>query len=250
MHSSSPDAWPPGHAWPDLAIAQLAATQRTMVTTAQLRQLGVRPRTIAGARARGRIHTVHRGVHSLVLPRARPPLAAEQAALLVIGPASVLSHHPAARVHGLRLPAPTPDVLHLTTTGPHRKGHPGLIVHRTQTLPAGEHHRVRGLPVTSVARTLVDLAPGYTDRALEPRVDQALRRTSRTKLLEAIDRHPGRPGTPRLAGLLDPARPSADAWSQAEGHLCAALARAGLPSPSQRCRSVATSPICSGGSSG
>ena len=115
--------------------------------------------------------------------------------------------------------------------GSHRRGHAGVVVHRTAALLPGEQFRAQGLRVTSVARTMVDIAPRYPARELAPLVDQALRLTSRAKLLEAVDRHPSRPGTPLLGRLLDPRRPSADTWSKAEKRLRAALHRAHLPSP-------------------
>ncbi|MGH2909684.1 MAG: type IV toxin-antitoxin system AbiEi family antitoxin domain-containing protein [Solirubrobacteraceae bacterium] len=227
IHGDASDETTP---WPDHAIAELAARQRTMVKTEQLRALGIRPRTISNALARGRLHRVHRGVHSLVLPRARPPLAAEQAALLACGPDAVLSHRSAAALHGLRLPDVPPGTIDVMVTGA-RRNRRGIVVHRTTVLSPREHHRVQGLPATSVARTLVDLAPLYDARRLAPLVDQALRMTSRAKLIEALDRHPRRPGTPRLRRLLDPARPSADTWSKAEARLLAAIRRARLPTP-------------------
>jgi len=168
-------------------------------------------------------------VYSVVLPQARPPFAAEQAALLACGPTAVLSHESAARVHGLRLPAHTSDV-HVTVTDSDRS-RPGIQIHKTRTLHRGEHHRVQGLPTTSIARTLVDLAPQYTSRQLAPLVDQALRITSRARMSETLERHPRRPGTSRLRALLDPQRPSEDTWSKAEARLLAAIRRARLPMP-------------------
>jgi hypothetical protein len=102
MHRFDDDAWHQTHAWPDRAIADLADRQRTMVTTAQLRELGITSRAIGKALARGRLHGVHHGVYSLVLRRSRPAFAAEQAALLACGARAVLSHHTAAVIHGLR----------------------------------------------------------------------------------------------------------------------------------------------------
>lgn len=165
----------------------------------------------------------------MVAARARPPLAAEQAALLACGPTAMLSHHSAARVDGLRLPARVTRI-HVTVTDSDR-AHPGIEVHTTTVLHRHEHHRVQGLAVTSVARTLIDLAPYYTAHQLAPLVDQALRITSRAKLIEALDRHPRRAGVRRLRPLLDPDRPSAVTWSKAEARLLAALRRAGLPTP-------------------
>lgn len=216
--------------WPDEAVGEIAGRQRAVISRRQLLAIGISPDTIERARARRRLHSVHQGVYSLVAPRARPPLAAEQAALLACGPGALLSHHSAARLHGLRIGGRAQPI-HVTTTDSHRRTRAGIVVHRTIKLPRREHHRVQGLPATSVARTLLDLAPLLSDRQLAPLVDQALRGTSRTRLLETLDRHPRRPGTPRLRRLLDPARPSEDTWSKAEARLLAAIRRAHLPTP-------------------
>ncbi len=231
MDAKSDRAGSENRAWPDRAIAELAARQATIVTHAQLRALGIRPSTISAALARGRLHPVHHGVHSLVPAAVRPPLAAEQAALLACGPHAVLSHETAARLHGLRLPKPRSEV-HVTVVGSTRgRNRPRLCVHRTAILPRAERVRVGRLPVTSVARTIIDLAPDRSDRFVEQLVDQALRRTSRAKLTEALLRHHGRPGTPAVRRALEPERPSSDTWSVAEERLLALVRRAGLPPP-------------------
>jgi very-short-patch-repair endonuclease len=215
--------------WPDRAVAELAGRQRTLVSRRQLLALGASTDAIDRAVRRGRLHRVHHGVYSLVRAQARPRFAAEQAAILACGPTAVLSHHSAALVHGLRLPARVPEV-HVTVTDSDRARR-GIQIHTTTVLHPRERHRAQGLPVTSVARTLVDLAPLYGTRQLAPLVDQALRLASRARLIETLDRHPRRPVTPRLRRLLDPARPSADTWSKAEAKLLAAIRRAHLPTP-------------------
>jgi very-short-patch-repair endonuclease len=215
--------------WPDRAISELAGRQHTILTRVQLLGLRASPQAIDRAIRRGRLHRVHHGVYSLVAWQARPPLAAERAALLACGPTAVLSHQSAALAHGLRLPD-RPRPTHVTVTDSDRS-RPGIAIHTTTIWHPGERHRVQGLRATSVARTMVDIAPAYRARELAPVVDQALRATSRAKLLEAVDRHPRRPGTPRLGRLLDPRRPSAETWSKAEARLRAALHRARLPSP-------------------
>jgi hypothetical protein len=218
--------------WPDAAIAEIADRRHSIVARTQLLELGIAASAIDRARRRGRLHRIHHGVYSLLLRRARPALAVQQAALLACGSTAVLSHHTAAALHGLRLPdqvraAPT----HVTVIDADRR-HTGLVIHATIELhPQERVLRVQGLATTSVARTLIDLAPLLTDARLEPLADQALRRISTTKLTEALERHPRRPGTPRLRALLHPDRPSADTWSRAEARLLAAIRRAGLPSP-------------------
>lgn len=225
MDGDGRNAW---GVWDERTIARLGARQYAVVSNAQLRALGIHRRAISRALARGRLHRLHYGVYALVPVPALPPLAAEQAAVLACGPTAVLSHHTAARLHGL-LPAGARSPIHVTVQGDRR--HPGLAVHRTADLLPAERHRIHRLPVTSVARTVLDLAPHLHQRALERAVDEALKRTSRAKLAEVLARHPRRPGAARLHELLDPARPSADTWSVAEERLLGLIRRAGLPAP-------------------
>jgi very-short-patch-repair endonuclease len=216
--------------WPDAAIAWIAAGQETLITHAQLIALGLHPRAISRGVARGRIHRVHRGVYSLVPLRVRPRRAPEWAAILVHGASALLSHGTAAQLHGL--PWREDGVVHVTLVGrPRRAAHAGIALHRTATLHRDERRRVDRLPVTSVARTVIDLSPRLEPRRRELLVDRALKKTSLTKLIEALDRHPRRPGTPALRALLDPTRPSTDTWSRQEEHLRELIRRAGLPQP-------------------
>jgi predicted transcriptional regulator of viral defense system len=228
MDDASPGRKRESSGWPDREIGELAGRQQTMVTAGQLRGFGLSRSAVTRALRRGRLHRVHRGVYSLVVPSARPALAAERAALLACGPSAVLSHHTAARMHGFRA-ARAPEV-HVTVVA-QRRVHPGLVVHRTNALDRAERTRAAGLPVTSVARTVIDLAPDLSLRGLEHLVDQALRKTSRTKLREATARHASRAGVARVARLLDPSRPSSDTWSKAEERLRQLIRRAEQPEP-------------------
>ena len=216
--------------WPAQAIARVAERQRTVISRAQLLQLGVSDSAINRAPARGLLFRVHRGVYSIAPPALRPMWAAEQAAIFVHDDVGVLSHQSAGRLHGLI----TDDVpaVHVTLVASLRRPrHAGIVLHRTTQLHRDEYHRLHGLPVTSVARTVIDLSPTQSIRARERLVDEALRKTSRTKLNEAVARHFGRPGVRALAVLLDPDRPSSLTWSKAEERLRELLRRAGLPAP-------------------
>jgi predicted transcriptional regulator of viral defense system len=218
--------------WPDRAIGELAAHQQTLVTHAQLRGLGVSASAISRALGRGRLHRVHRGVYSLVLPSVRPRRAPERAALLVHGAAAVLSHHTAASLHGLG-GFVVPEV-HVTLVGAERRAlHVGIVIHRTEVLHPQERHRLNGLWVTSVARTVLDLCPHLDERPLELLFDEVLvhHKTSRSKLEEALERHPGRAGTARLRLLLDPERPTSWTRSPREERLFQMLRSAKVPMP-------------------
>jgi very-short-patch-repair endonuclease len=200
-----------------------------MITYVQLIELGVPPGSVAAAVAAGRLYRVHRGVYSIAPPGARPRLAAEHAALLACGKRAVLSHGSAAWLHGLS--ERRPATVELTVVGERGRRRPGLRVHRVMALERADRTMVGRLWCTSVARTVIDLAPAFDDRELEPLLDRALRTTTRTAMLSALARTHGRPGTGRVRALLDPARPSADAWSKAERRLLELIRASGLPQP-------------------
>jgi very-short-patch-repair endonuclease len=74
---------------------------------------------------------------------------------MAVGPGAVLSHRDAAGLHGLR---PANHALTDVTTTANRPDEPGIRVHRTRVLNAQDITTVEGIPVTTVARTLLDLA--------------------------------------------------------------------------------------------
>jgi hypothetical protein len=78
-------------------------------------------------------------------------------------------------------------------------------MHWRPSLPADEVTALDGLPITTPARTLLDLAAtGLRSRHLEAAVDAAERRRllDFTDLHELLARYPGRPGTPSLKAVL------------------------------------------------
>jgi hypothetical protein len=96
--------------------------------------------------------------------------------LAVAGPGAVGSYHSAAAIHGLdQLGRQSPEVVAVThAPGGNRTGRPGVRLH-VAALPSG-HVTVRsGVRVTSVARTVVDLARTSSFRAGVVAADSALR---------------------------------------------------------------------------
>jgi hypothetical protein len=91
----------------DRAVAAVAGSQRTIVTREQLIAGGLGPKAIAHRLRTGRLQRVFRGVYAVGCGEL-PPLAREQAALLVCGEGAFLSHHTAAFVWGSRV-APAGD---------------------------------------------------------------------------------------------------------------------------------------------
>jgi very-short-patch-repair endonuclease len=187
----------------DRRIAALAGRQRGMITRVQLVALGLSHRVIDDWIARGRLHVIHRGVYALG-HRALAAGGAWMAAVLASGKGAVLSHRSAAAHWELRhTAAARVDITVPGTAG--RLGQCGIVLHRSSTLSPGDVTHHEGIPVTSVARTLVDLAEVVPQRALERAVDQAevVRRLDARGVEAVIAAHPRRPGCVRMRRILD-----------------------------------------------
>lgn len=152
------------------------------------------------------------------------------AAVLHFGGYAVLTHRSAAVVWGLLRTAR--PLLTLTMVGKNGRSRHGLRLHR---LPLDRREiRVRdGLPVSSPARTLLDLAAEVDDAELEEALAVALQRglASADEVRAAISRTPGRKGASRLARLLDAGAASGFTRSKAERRMRELLRAAELPQP-------------------
>ena len=79
-----------------------------------------------------------------------------------------------------------------------------VIIHYDPDLREEDVTTVDGIPVTTPARTLLDLATCCDDRDLREALSTALRRnlTNRAELIEVMARYPRHAGLPRLKALL------------------------------------------------
>jgi very-short-patch-repair endonuclease len=207
-------------------VAELAARQHGVVEHSQLVELGMTKHTIGRWVRAGRLHRIHRGVYAvghLRLTREGRFLAA----VLACGPGAALSHESAAVLWGLRKPrGPRIDVTVPTPGGRSRRG--ALIVHRSHLAP-NEVTVKDGVPVTTPARTVLDLADGLRRRQLERVLDEA---AFLGLDLEGLAPRPGRRGR----GLLRTVLASHDVgstWtrSKLEERMLALCRRARLPRP-------------------
>ena len=126
-----------------------------------------------------RWYALHRGVYA-VGHGALTPRPACIAAVYACGPGALLSHRAAGALQGL-LGAPR----RIEVTAPRGcKPKPGIVIHRSRHAPPGSH-LVDGIPITSVARTLVDLADVLNEerlaRARAPGGDPARLRPARAR---------------------------------------------------------------------
>jgi very-short-patch-repair endonuclease len=154
--------------------------------------LGVTSSMIEKRIARKSLLRLHRGVYAVGHDQLRRE-GRWLAAVLAVGPEAVLSHRDAAGLHGLR-PANHVKV-DVTTPSRGRGSHPQIEVHHAKLDPL-DATVVRGIPVTTVARTLVDLAGILPKDHLAKALSRAeLDRMLDVRAIEAaLDRTRGRKG--------------------------------------------------------
>jgi putative AbiEi antitoxin of type IV toxin-antitoxin system/uncharacterized protein DUF559 len=180
----------------DRALTELAQRQWGVLSLTQLRDLGLGPRAVQLRAQSGRLRRVHHGVYAIggaALPREGRHLAA----VLACGERAVLSHVSAAVHWGLlSYEAPRPEV----TAPASRTSIPGIRLHRSRSLDARETTTHRGIPITTLARTLLDLAATAPTNHLEHALGQAMRNQlyDHRAILDVLERHRGRRGTPAL----------------------------------------------------
>ena len=153
-------------------IAALSARQHGVVALRQLRAFGMTPNAV-----RKRVNAKRwRRVHPTVIAVSYAPLtrrARYMAAVLACGSGSALSHRSAADLRSMR----SCNRRNIEVTSPARRGRgfDGIEVHSGTTLRACDIEKVDGIPCTTVARTLLDLADVVSARELERACEQAER---------------------------------------------------------------------------
>jgi very-short-patch-repair endonuclease len=212
-------------------VQELARRQHGVVSRAQLSEAGMTARQIGRLLAEGELRPLHRGVY--LLGPVTPLHARELAAVLACAPKAALGHHSATYLYEL-LPYPRrPHPVDVIVTGHHPGRHPGIRLHRTATLAPHELRERAGIPITSVPRTLIDLAACCSPTQLEAAVAEAfaLGLPDRSQLLRLIRGHPGRRGVAILRAQLGGERKPARTRSRPERTLLREVRDAGLPEP-------------------
>ncbi|HUG41180.1 MAG TPA: type IV toxin-antitoxin system AbiEi family antitoxin domain-containing protein [Longimicrobiales bacterium] len=216
----------------DAVIRTLAAPQHGVVARAQLVAAGVPAHGIDHRLRDGRLEGLFRGVYRVPAPLAGR-YEREMAAVLACGHDALLSHRSATAVWTL-LPAVAGEpVEEVSMRGTYRVPGPSVRVHRVTRLDAADRTVAHGIPITTPARTIVDIAATATARELEQALAVAERDGLATpdEVARALARRPGRRGAGILRALLDSAEPPAFARSEAEELLLALVRSAGLPAP-------------------
>lgn len=217
----------------DHEIAQLASRQYGLFTRAQALALGTTLRVVESRLESGRWIRVAPGVYGLpgAVPSWRRDLLA---ACLEAGPDAVASHQSAAALHRLASFSPGP-VSVLVAHGDHQHltlGH----LHQTRDLQLHHCTEIAGVPVTTVPRTLADLAAVVRPGRLRFSVEDALAAKACTfdELVKCYEelRRPGKRGMRDLGLILSALGPGpVRTMSQLEWLLLKVLREGGLPEP-------------------
>lgn len=207
-------------------------TQHAVFNLDQICDLGITASAVRQRVAAGRLHRIYNSVYSLV-PRSL--LSREGhwlAAVLACGPGAALSHRSAAALHELRGSwASRVDVTIPTRSG---RRHEGIRIHRSTTLTEADMTTVNGIPCTTVARTLFDLADMISRRALERAFDQAdvLDVFDLSAISDQLQRNFSRRAAKIVTALLNEHYiGSTPTWSELEEAFLALCRRYGLPQP-------------------
>ena len=215
----------------DERIAELARRQHGVVAYRQLVEMGFGRGAIEHRIACGRLHRVHRGVYA-VGHRRISSRGLCMAAVLACGPGAVASHRWAAAIWGIRPNASrTVDV---TTQGRSRHPRRGIRVHNARRLHPDDWTTRDGIPITTVARTLLDLAETVRRQQLRRAFEHAerLRLLDIRALEELCKRSRGRRGLRPLKALLAEAKgPPPATRSDLEDRFLDLVREANLPLP-------------------
>jgi very-short-patch-repair endonuclease len=218
----------------DAEVMRIAERQRGCIHRSQLLEAGVGRWTIAQRVRTRQFHPVYRDVYVVGRPRLEEN-GAEMAALLHLRGDALLSHRSAAIVWSLIDSRPGREDVEVTLVGRGARPQLELTIHRAATLHPDDIASVRGLAVTSPARTLVDLAGFATALELAGMLATVRHRRLATgsQIAAAIARTPRRKGVHRLRELLgtDDDTQAPRTRSPYERKLFALLRDSGLPLP-------------------
>jgi very-short-patch-repair endonuclease len=215
----------------DARLAELAEGQHGVVARRQVERLGLGRRGIALRLRSGRLHRLYPGVYS-VGHRILSQHARWMAAVLFCGPGAVLSHRSAAALWGIRAGGGTR--IHITS--PSRSRSHGPIQRHFSVLPDDEVTEHDGIPVTTVPRTIFDLAAVSSAEVAEAALRQSeyLRLYDHLSLPHLLERYPRRRGSRAVRECLARRRETAGrSRSWLEEVFLPFLDRYRLPRPQQ-----------------
>ena len=213
-------------------VWRVVRRQHGVISRDQLVRLGFSRKEIRHRLARGRLHLLFSGVYLVGRPEANHE-ARWMGAVLACRDGAALSHFSAAGLWGIRqTSADHPEISVPAARFPRLRG---IRIHRRSHLPTTELTRRHGIPVTSPALTIVDIAPCLNEIALLRAIDEAdrLELTDPVRLRKRVEALPRLPGVGIVRKLLD-RQTFRLADSELERRFLPLARRAGLPPPLTR----------------
>jgi Transcriptional regulator, AbiEi antitoxin/Protein of unknown function (DUF559) len=205
----------------------VARRQWGVVTRGQLAAFGLSANGIAQWVRAERIVRLHRGVYAYGHDRLRTE-GYWMAAVIACGPGAALSHRSAAALWRIRQRGS--GLVDVTVPSQNGRRRPGIRLHRSARLRSEEVTARDGIPVTTVARTLLDLADVLQRQALKRAVTETeyLNLFDLTSINAVVEANPGR----RSARLLSAIETSGDRTrSPLEDRFLAFIDRYGVEQP-------------------
>ena len=165
------------------------------------------------------------------------PYAPEMAALLTCGRRAALSHGTGLGLHALRERVAGRPI-EVSAAGSALERRAGITPHRVASLPPDDVTERHGMRVTTVPRTLVDVAGRTSERGLARLVEEAQLQglVTPADLAAAVERARGRPGVGKLRAILARDEEPSLTRSEAEQRLRDLVRAAGLPMPQMNVR--------------
>jgi Transcriptional regulator, AbiEi antitoxin len=207
-------------------IAWIAARQHGVITRQQLIRAGLSEAAVQRRLRTGSLLPAHRGVYR-VGHQAPGVEASYLAAVLACGDGAVLNGTAAAYLFVLvKGGAPPPEVAALRN-----RRIAGVLTHRVRELHPRDVSVYRGIPITTVPRTVVDLAGRLSAQALARACHEAEVRhgVKREAIAAVLRRRPGAAGAAKLRAVFDGSTPIL--LSRLEAAFLTQLKQAGLPLP-------------------
>ncbi|HEV2774922.1 MAG TPA: type IV toxin-antitoxin system AbiEi family antitoxin domain-containing protein [Solirubrobacteraceae bacterium] len=186
---------------PDLRAARRAARQHGCIRSDQLAACGLARAAVVRRVRKGWLHRVHTGVYAVGCPISTLH-GRFMAAVLAGGPGAFLSHWASCAIAGLvRWDGRRIDV---TAPGDGHRRRSGIRFHRSRSIEPRDVTRRHGIPSTTAARALLEIAPRLSDRRLKRAVRQAQveRLASVDQIADITRRANGHPGAARIAAII------------------------------------------------
>lgn len=180
-------------------IARIAGAQHGVVTRTQLLAAGVSAAAVQRRVRKGTLLREHPAVYR-VGHRAPNLEARYLAAVRACGPGALLSGRAAAHLLGLlRGPPPVPEVM-----APTERRIESVRTRRSRGMDRRDATTFRGIPITTVARTLVDLAADMTPDELARACHEAgvLHDATPAQVEAVLTRRPASPGAATIRRVL------------------------------------------------